>query len=285
MTAIIIDGRRLADAVIAEVGREAAGLAQRPGLALVLVAPDAASRFNADSKVKRALEIGFRPDVTVFPASAVEAEILGMIDTLNRRDDIDGILVQLPLPLGIDTARILAAVDPRKDVDGLNPLNLGLLAAGTAGFAPCTPLCCLKMIRSVCPDLAGRDAVVVGSSDYIAKPMAALLAAERTTVTLIDPAAADAQSICRGGDIVVSAADRPGLVRGSWIKPGAIVIDAGAVRVPKPGGGLRLVGDVVLDEALEVAGAVSPVPGGTGPMTIACILENTLLAARARRPA
>ncbi len=283
MTAEIIDGQKLANAIIAEIAVGSADLRRPPGLAVVLVGADSAGRFNADSKMKRAREINFHPEVLSLAETASEAEIVMAVGSLNRRDDIDAILIQLPLPPHINTPRVLAAVDPRKDIDGLHPLNAGLLFQGGQGFAPCTPLACIKMIKSVVPDLTGAHAVVLGASYFMGKPMAALLLAEQAIVTQVHGQPGDIPCLCRGADILVSAVDQPSLVRSSWVKPGAVVIDAGGSRVPKPGGGLRLVGDVAFDEAIAVAGAINPVPGAVGPMTIACILENTLAASRARQ--
>ena len=283
MTAHVIDGRALARAVVDEVKREVPRLARAPGLAVILVGDDPASHVYVNEKIKRAREVGFAAEVLPFPAGASEAEVLAAVARLNDRDEIDGILVQLPLPPQMNTLRVMAAVDPAKDVDGLHALNAGRLSQGGPSLIPCTPLGCLKIIKSIVPDLTGSHAVVIGSSNIVGKPMAALLLEERATVTQTHIHTRDTQFICRGADILVSAVGKPGLVRGSWIKPRAIVIDVGTTRVARPEGGHRLVGDVDFAAAVEVAGAITPVPGGVGPMTIACLMENGLRAAQARQ--
>ena len=201
---------------------------------------------------------------------------------LNSREDIDGILVQLPLPAQLNTLRVMAAVDPGKDVDGLHALNAGRLTQGSRALIPCTPMGCMKIIKSVIPDLTGCHAVVIGASNIVGKPMAALLLEENATVTQTHIHTRDTQFICRGADILVSAVGKPGLVRGAWIKPRAVVIDVGTSRVEQPDGSVLTKGDVDFDQAVKVAGAITPVPGGVGPMTIACLMENTLIAAKAR---
>jgi len=262
-----------------------AALDRAPGLAVILAGDDPASHVYVNGKVKLAREIGFNAEVVLLPADTTEERVLTEVAALNARDEIDGILVQLPLPDGINTLRVMAAVDPAKDVDGLHALNAGRLSQGSGGLIPCTPLGCMKIIRSLVPDLTGSHAVVIGSSNIVGKPMAALLLDARATVTQTHIHTRDTQFICRGADILVSAVGKPGLVRGDWIKPRAIVIDVGTTRVAKPEGGHRIVGDVVFEEAKHVAGAITPVPGGVGPMTIACLMENTLTAARARAEA
>ncbi len=263
MLAEVIDGRALARAVVDEVRAGMTTLDRAPGLAVILAGDDPASHVYVNGKVK--LE-----------------RVLAEVAALNARNEIDGILVQLPLPAGINTLRVMAAVDPAKDVDGLHALNAGLLSQGSGGLIPCTPLGCMKIIKSIVPDLTGSHAVVIGSSNIVGKPMAALLLEARATVTQTHIHTRDTQFICRGADILVSAVGKPGLVRGDWIKPRAVVIDVGTTRVAKPEGGHRIVGDVAFDEALQVADAITPVPGGVGPMTIACLMENTLTAARNR---
>ncbi|WP_114954710.1 bifunctional 5,10-methylenetetrahydrofolate dehydrogenase/5,10-methenyltetrahydrofolate cyclohydrolase [Sphingosinicella terrae] len=282
MTAEIIDGRALAARVVEDVRREMAGLPRPPGLTVLLVGDDPASHLYVRGKIKLARDLGFAADVTLLPGDATEAQVLAEIARFNQDDTIDGILVQLPLPKQINTLRVMAAVDPAKDVDGLHALNAGLLSQGAEGLIPCTPLGCLKIIRSVVPDLTGMHAVVIGSSNIVGKPMAALLLEARATVTVAHVHTRDTPFICRGADILVSAVGKPGLVRGNWIKPRAIVVDVGTTRIAKPGGGYRVAGDVDFEEAREVAGAITPVPGGVGPMTIACLMENTLRAAKAR---
>ncbi len=278
MTAEIIDGRRIAREVLSGVLRRCEGLDRPPGLAVVLAGDDPASHIYVKAKAKRAEELGFHADVRLLDATVSEAEVLAIVAELNRRDEIDGILVQLPLPLHVNTLRVMAAVDPDKDVDGLHAINAGLLSQGGEGLIPCTPLGCMRLIRSVVPDLVGSHAVVIGNSNIVGKPVAALLLAEHATVTQAHIHTRDTQFICRGADILVSAVGKPGLVRGDWIKPRAVVIDVGTTRVVQLDGKTKVAGDVAFDEALQVAGALTPVPGGVGPMTIACLMENTLTA-------
>ena len=282
MRAEIINGRALAQQVVAKVREELPTLRRAPGLAVILAGDDPASHVYVNGKIKLAREIGFVAEVRFLPADVAEERVLAEVAALNARDEIDGILVQLPLPAQVNTLRVMAAVDPAKDVDGLHALNAGRLSQGDDALIPCTPLGCLKIIRSIVPDLTGSHAVVIGSSNIVGKPMAALLLEARATVTQTHIHTRDTQFICRGADILVSAVGKPGLVRGDWIKPRAVVIDVGTTRVAKPGGGYGIVGDVAFDEAVEIAGAITPVPGGVGPMTIACLMENTLKAARRR---
>ena len=283
MTAEILDGRRLARGVVDGVRAGLPDLPRRPGLAVILAGDDPASHIYVRSKTKLAHELGFLAEVVTLPMDATEDAVLGAVEALNGRDEIDGVLVQLPLPAGVNTLRVMAAIDPGKDVDGLHALNAGRLSQGSDGLIPCTPLGCLRIIKSVVPDLTGSHAVVIGSSNIVGKPMAALLLEERATVTTTHVHTRDTQFICRGADILVSGVGKPGLVRGDWIKPRAIVIDVGTTRIERPGGRQGVVGDVAFDEAVEVAGAITPVPGGVGPMTIACLIENTLKAARLRQ--
>ncbi len=282
MPAQVIDGRALAREVREKVAEEAALLSRKPGLAVLLVGDDPASHIYVNGKIRTAHELGFLGEVVRLPAITSEEQLLTEVASLNSRDDIDGIMVQLPLPEGVNTLRVMAAIDPGKDVDGLHALNAGRLTQGLAGLIPCTPLGCLKIIRSVIPDLTGLNAVIIGSSNIVGKPMAALLLEARATVTVAHVHTRDTRFIARGADILISAVGKPGLVRGDWIKPRAIVVDVGTSRVEKPGGGWRVAGDVAFDEAVDVAGAITPVPGGVGPMTIACLMENTVKAARAR---
>lgn len=284
MTAQIIDGRALARKVLDDVAEGTKRLHRRPGLAVIIAGEDPASHVYVRNKVRRAEELGFLTERIQLPVEVGEAEVLDEVAKLNARDEIDGILVQLPLPPQVNTLRVMAAVDPSKDVDGLHALNAGRLSQGVgSGLIPCTPLGCMKLIQSIIPDLTGFHAVVIGSSNIVGKPMAALLLEAKATVTQTHIHTRDTRFITRGADILVSAVGRPGLVRGDWIKPRAIVIDVGTTRVPKVEGGYRIVGDVAFDEALDVAGAITPVPGGVGPMTIACLMENTLNAALARQ--
>ncbi len=283
MAAEIIEGRRRAQAILDHVEDELRRLPRAPGLAVVLVGDDQASHIYVRSKIRVAKELGLRAEAHVLPATASEAELLAIVDWLNERADIDGILIQVPLPGHVDPRRVMSAIDPGKDVDGLHALNAGRTLHGVGdAFVSCTPLGCLKLIKSLAADLTGAHAVVIGSSNIVGKPMAALLLQERSTVTQTHIHTRDIRSICRNADILVSAVGKPDLVRGDWIKPGAIVIDVGTTRVTKPEGGHRVKGDVMFEEALDVAGAITPVPGGVGPMTIACLMENTLKAARAR---
>ncbi len=244
---------------------------------------DPASHIYVRGKKKRAEGAGFLAEVIELPADTSERRVLEVVESLNQRDDIDGILVQLPLPDHISTLRVMAAVDPAKDVDGLHTINAGRLVQGSDGLIPCTPLGCMTIIRSVMPDLTGAHAVVIGNSNIVGKPMAALLLAEWATVVQTHIHTRDIESICRSADILVTAVGKPGLVRGSWIRPGSIVIDVGTTRVPSEDGKYRVLGDVAFDEAVEIAGAITPVPGGVGPMTIACLLSNTVKAATARQ--
>jgi methylenetetrahydrofolate dehydrogenase (NADP+)/methenyltetrahydrofolate cyclohydrolase len=282
MTAAIIDGHHHAQNLLDHVAVELGHLSRVPGLAVVLVGDNPASHMYVRSKMKMARKLGLRSETTILPDSATEAEVLSAIAALNARDDIDGILIQLPLPAHIETQRVMAAVDPAKDVDGLHALNAGRLAHGTDALVPCTPLGCLKLIKSKVADLTGCHAVVIGSSNIVGKPMAALLLEQRATVTQTHIHTRDTASICRSADILVSAVGKPGLVRGDWIKPRAIVIDVGTTRIARPDGRYDVRGDVAFDEAVQVAGAITPVPRGVGPMTIACLIENTVKAAKAR---
>ncbi len=282
----IIDGKAFAAGLRARVaeGVEAlqASHGVTPGLAVVLVGEDPASQVYVRSKGKATVEAGMRSFDHRLKADVPESELLALIDDLNRNPDVHGILVQLPLPKSIDTARVLAAIDPAKDVDGFHVVNAGRLAAGLPGAViPCTPLGCLMLIRDVLGgDLAGRRAVVIGRSNIVGKPMAQLLLQADCTVTIAHSRTRDLAEECRRADILVAAAGRAEMVRGDWVKPGAAVIDVGMNRVPaaEPGK-TRLVGDVAFDEAKRAAGAITPVPGGVGPMTIAVLMLNALSAA------
>lgn len=283
----IIDGKAAAAALRAEIGSEIAAIkAQRdlvPGLDVVLVGDDPASRVYVASKEKLAAEIGMKSRAHRLPAETSEAELLAKLAELNADDAVDGILVQLPLPKHIDTGVIIDAIDPAKDVDGLHPVNAGRLASGKASAAtllvPCTPLGCMLLLRQTLPTLAGLEAVVIGRSELVGRPVAQLLLQADCTVTIAHSRTRDLASVVRRADIVVAAVGRPHFVEGDWIKPGATVIDVGINRLPDG----KLVGDVDYAEALAVAGAITPVPGGVGPMTIACLLRNTLTAFKARR--
>ena len=279
----IIDGKAAAAALRAEIGREVAAIkAERglaPGLHVVLVGEDPASRVYVASKEKLAAEIGMNSVAHRLPAETSEAELLTKIASLNADDSVDGILVQLPLPKHIDTGTIIDAIDPAKDVDGLHPINAGKLAGGKNGLVPCTPLGCMLLLRQTLPTLSGLEAVVIGRSELVGRPVAQLLLQADCTVTIAHSRTRDLAAVVRRADIVVAAVGRPHFVRGDWIKPGATVIDVGINRTPDG----KLVGDVDFAEAVGVAGAITPVPGGVGPMTIACLLRNTLTAFRARR--
>ncbi|POR51867.1 bifunctional methylenetetrahydrofolate dehydrogenase/methenyltetrahydrofolate cyclohydrolase FolD [Bosea psychrotolerans] len=279
----IIDGKAAAAALRAEIGREVAAIkAERglvPGLHVVLVGEDPASRVYVASKEKLAAEIGMNSVAHRLPAETSEAELLAKIASLNADDTVDGILVQLPLPRHIDTGTIIDAIDPAKDVDGLHPINAGKLAGGKNGLVPCTPLGCMLLLRQALPALSGLEAVVIGRSELVGRPVAQLLLQADCTVTIAHSRTRDLAAVVRRADIVVAAVGRPHFVRGDWIKPGAAVIDVGINRTPDG----KLVGDVDFAEAIHVAGAITPVPGGVGPMTIACLLRNTLTAFRARR--
>jgi methylenetetrahydrofolate dehydrogenase (NADP+)/methenyltetrahydrofolate cyclohydrolase len=290
MSACVIDGKAIAEALRAEVAARVAALEARhkatPGLAVVLVGDDPASRVYVANKARQTVEAGMRSFEHKLPAATSEKELLALVERLNADDEVDGILVQLPLPRQIDATRVIEAIDPRKDVDGLHPMNAGLLLAGAPALAPCTPLGCLELVRSVRPDIAGAEAVVVGRSILVGKPVAQLLLAESATVTIAHSRTRDLPAVCRRADILVAAVGKPEMIRGDWVKPGAIVIDVGINRVPNPSAGkgrTKLVGDVAYAEAAKVAGAITPVPGGVGPMTIACLLSNTLEAAMRRR--
>lgn len=284
----LIDGRAIAAGITARVAAETARLKGEsgvtPGLAVVLVGDDPASRLYVSGKSRKAEEIGFHSVQHNLSAATGEAELLGLVDRLNRDVAIHGILVQLPLPAHIERTRVIEAISPEKDVDGFHPINVGRLSTG-AGFAlvPCTPAGCLVLIRHVLGrDLAGCSAVVIGRSNIVGKPMAQLLVNASCTVTITHSRTRDLAETVRGAEIVVAAVGRASMVRGDWIRPGATVIDVGqnAIAAPEKGEGrTRLVGDVAFEEARRIAGAITPVPGGVGPMTIALLMANTLTAA------
>ena len=282
-----IDGKARADILCAKVAAAAADLKAAsgvvPGLCAVLLGDDPASQIYVRGKGKAALAAGIASYQRNLPASVSEAGLLGLLAELNSDDRIDGILVQLPLPGHIDPRRVIDAIDPKKDVDGFHAQNVGHLWAGGKTLVPCTPYGCLLLLRGALPGLSGAEAVVLGRSNIVGKPMAALLLAENCTVTLVHSKSRDIPAIVRRADIVVAALGRPEFVRGDWLKPGAVVIDVGINRIPIEGEKTRLVGDVAFAEAQGIAGAITPVPGGVGPMTIACLLRNTLLAAYRRR--
>jgi methylenetetrahydrofolate dehydrogenase (NADP+)/methenyltetrahydrofolate cyclohydrolase len=283
MTARIIDGKAAAAELRAEIGREVAALKAAgkpvPGLHVVLVGEDPASKVYVASKEKLAAEIGMNSVAHRLSAETTEAALFAKIAELNADDGVDGILVQLPLPKHIDTGRIIDAIDPAKDVDGLHPINAGLLAGGKNGLVPCTPLGCMLLLKQTLPSLSGLEAVVIGRSELVGRPVAQLLLQADCTVSIAHSRTRDLPAVVKRADIVVAAVGRPRMVKGDWIKPGATVIDVGINRMPDG----KLAGDVDYAEAAEVAGAITPVPGGVGPMTIACLLRNTLTAYRARR--
>ncbi len=283
-TAKIIDGKAIAAQVRAQVAAGVATLKRQrgvvAGLAVVIVGQDPASQVYVRAKGRATTEAGMRSFEHKLPANVTELTLLELVGDLNRADDVHGILVQLPLPKHIDAAKVIEAIDPDKDVDGFHPVNVGRLSIGARALVPCTPSGCLILARSVKVDLEGLDAVVIGRSNIVGKPMAQLLLAAGCTVTVAHSRTRDLAATVRRADLVVAAVGRANFVRGDWIKSGAIVIDVGINRVTAADGTSRLIGDVAFDEALPIASAITPVPGGVGPMTIACLLQNTLEAAR-----
>jgi methylenetetrahydrofolate dehydrogenase (NADP+)/methenyltetrahydrofolate cyclohydrolase len=281
MSAHIIDGKAVAARLRARIATQVtdfvAGAGRAPGLAVVLVGEDPASAVYVRSKGKATREAGMESIEHRLAADVGQAELLALIDTLNADPAVDGILVQLPLPKGIDEQAVITRIDPDKDVDGFHPVNAGRLATGLDGFVPCTPAGCVMLLKETLGDLTGLDAVVIGRSNIVGKPMAALLIAESCTVTVAHSRTRDLAGVVARADIVVAAVGRPEMVRGEWIKPGATVIDVGINRTEA-----GLVGDVDFAGAMSVAAAVTPVPGGVGPMTIACLLRNTLISAHRR---
>jgi methylenetetrahydrofolate dehydrogenase (NADP+) / methenyltetrahydrofolate cyclohydrolase len=289
MTARILDGKALAETVRAEVATGVAAFRSRygrvPGLAVVLVGEDPASASYTRSKEKASNEVGMRGKLHVLAASTGEEELVALVRTLNDDASVDGILVQLPLPGTIDSQRVLDAIHPGKDVDGLHPVNAGLLMLGRPGaLVACTPAGCMRLLALAETKLEGAHAVVVGRSKMVGKPMAQLLLAANATVTMAHSRTRDLPGVCRQADVLVVAVGEREMVRGDWIKPGAVVLDVGTHRVPTVDGKAKLYGDVAFDEAKEVAGAITRVPGGVGPMTIAMLLANTLEAAKRRAP-
>jgi methylenetetrahydrofolate dehydrogenase (NADP+)/methenyltetrahydrofolate cyclohydrolase len=283
----VIDGKARAARLVSEVAAAAAALKAQsgivPALCAVLVGNDPASEIYVRSKGKAAAAAGIASFQQTLPASASEAELLALIAELNTDARIDGILVQLPLPKHINPQHVIETVDPAKDVDGFHARNVGRLWNGGTGLFPCTPYGCLLLLRDTLRSLTGAEAVVLGRSNIVGKPMAALLLRENCTVTVVHSASRDIPALVRRADIVVAAMGRPEFVRGDWLKPGATVIDVGINRIVQPDGKPKLVGDVAYAEAQGIAGAITPVPGGVGPITIACLLRNTLIAACRRR--
>lgn len=286
MTAKLIDGKAFAAGLRERVAARASDFAAQtgiaPGLAVVLVGEHPPSAAYVRSKAKATREAGMESFEHKLPADISQAHLIGLIDQLNSDDRVDGILVQLPLPGAIDEQAVLTSVDPAKDVDGFHPMNAGRLAVGLDALVPCTPLGCLMLLKNELGDLSGLDAIVVGRSNIVGKPMAQLLIQASCTVTVAHSRTRDLPAAVRRSDIVVAAVGRPELIRGDWLKPGATVIDVGQERVDQPDGTRRLLGDVAFDEAVDVAGAITPVPGGVGPMTIACLLRNAVVAAHRR---
>jgi methylenetetrahydrofolate dehydrogenase (NADP+)/methenyltetrahydrofolate cyclohydrolase len=286
MTGRSIDGKAIAANVRASVAEAVKQLPAQPALAVVLVGDDPASHVYVASKGKATIEAGMRSVEIRLPATTTQEELIAKVALLSADADIDGILVQLPLPKHISEPAVLAALDPLKDVDGLTELSAGKLVLGKPGLRPCTPVGCVILAKTERPDLTGANVVVIGRSILVGKPAALLFLEQNASVTIAHSKTRDLKMVCRGADILVAAVGRPEMVRGDWVRPGAIVIDVGTNRVPAPEKGegkTKLVGDVHFAEAIEVAAAVSPSPGGVGPMTIACLLRNTVLAACARR--
>ncbi|MFK8076385.1 MAG: bifunctional methylenetetrahydrofolate dehydrogenase/methenyltetrahydrofolate cyclohydrolase FolD [Granulosicoccus sp.] len=279
----VIDGKAAAAALRADLAVKVADLKRdhglTPGLAVVLVGEDPASQVYVRNKAKQTVEVGMESIEHKLPADTQEADLLALIDTLNADDAVHGILVQLPLPSHINEFKVINAVSHDKDVDGFHLINVGRLNTDGGGVVPCTPLGCLMMLKEHHGDLSGMNAVIVGRSNIVGKPMAALLLQANCTVTIAHSRTKDLESICREADILVAAVGRPRMVPGSWVKPGATVIDVGINRIEEDGKN-RLVGDVDYDSAAAVAGAITPVPGGVGPMTIACLLHNTVQQAK-----
>ncbi|MBB6309514.1 methylenetetrahydrofolate dehydrogenase (NADP+)/methenyltetrahydrofolate cyclohydrolase [Xanthobacter tagetidis] len=281
----LIDGKAFAAGLRARIGAEVAALGAahppfRPGLAVVLVGADPASEVYVRNKAAQTVEAGMASFEHKLPADTREEDLLALVASLNADPAVNGILVQLPLPPQIDAMKVLAAIDPEKDVDGFHVINAGRLAVGLDALVPCTPLGCVMLLKHHLGSLAGMKAVVVGRSNIVGKPVAQLLLKEDCTVTIAHSRTRDLPAECRQADILIAAVGRPEMIRGDWIKPGATVIDVGINRVPKADGKTRLVGDVAFAEAQGIAGLITPVPGGVGPMTIACLLANTLTAAK-----
>jgi methylenetetrahydrofolate dehydrogenase (NADP+)/methenyltetrahydrofolate cyclohydrolase len=283
MTGQLIDGK----AIAAELSQNIADAVKQvtaehgiePGLAVVLVGDNPASEIYVRSKTAKTAATNMRSMLYKLPASASEVELLEVVERLNQDPTVHGILVQLPLPPQIDSRKVIEAISPAKDVDGFHPLTAGLLSTGLPAIVPCTPLACIMLAKKVHGSLAGLEAVVIGRSNIVGKPLAQLLLIENATVTIAHSKTRDLPAVSRRGDLLFAAVGQPEMVRGDWVKPGATVIDVGINRVPDRDGKSKLVGDVAFDEAAQVAGAITPVPGGVGPMTIACLMLNTLTAA------
>jgi methylenetetrahydrofolate dehydrogenase (NADP+)/methenyltetrahydrofolate cyclohydrolase len=286
MTGRSIDGKAIAAGIRADVAAAVKTLPGQPALAVVLVGDDPASQVYVGSKGKATIEAGMRSIEIRLPADTSEIDLIAKVEALSADPDVDGILVQLPLPKHISEANVLSSLDPLKDVDGLTERSAGKLVLAKPGLRPCTPVGCVILAKTQRPDLAGANVVVIGRSILVGKPAALLFLEQNATVTIAHSRTRDLKMVCRGADILVAAVGRPEMVKGDWVRPGAIVIDVGTNRVPAPEKGegkTRLVGDVAFKEVIDVAAAVTPSPGGVGPMTIACLLRNTVLAACARR--
>ena len=287
MTAQIIDGAAVAARLRQTIGLRVAALTTQygraPGLAVVLVGEDPASQVYVRNKGKATVEVGMLSFEHKLDATTSESDLLDLVARLNADTRVDGILVQLPLPKHINADRVLLAIDPDKDVDGFHPINAGRLMTGQNGLVPCTPSGCMLLLKEVLPALSGLHAVVVGRSNIVGKPIAQVLLQADCTVTIAHSRSRDLPAMCRSADILVAAVGKPEMIRGDWIKPGAVVIDVGINRIPAAEGKTRLVGDVATQEALSHAAAITPVPGGVGPMTIACLLNNTLIAFERRQ--
>lgn len=283
MSAQVIDGKEIAAKVRAEVAAEVARLQKehglKPGLAVVLVGEDPASKVYVANKAKQTVEVGMNSWEHRLPAETSEADVLALVEKLNNDPACHGILVQLPLPKHINAEKVLNLIDPDKDVDGFHPVNVGRLWVGERALVPCTPTGSVILAKTVHQSLSGMNAVVIGRSNIVGKPVAALLLRENCTVTIAHSRTKDIESVVKGADLVIAAVGIPEMVKGSWIKPGATIIDVGINRVPSEGGKSKIVGDVAYEECAKVAGAITPVPGGVGPMTIACLLRNAAQAA------
>jgi methylenetetrahydrofolate dehydrogenase (NADP+)/methenyltetrahydrofolate cyclohydrolase len=283
MTARIIDGKTIAAELRAQVASEVARVKRdhglTPGLAVVLVGNDPASEVYVRSKRTQTEAAGMASFEHKLPADVSQGDLVALVGELNRDPSVHGILVQLPLPKGLNTEAVVNAIDPAKDVDGLHPHNAGRLAGGFAALSPCTPLGCIILSKSVHGSLEGMNAIVIGRSNLVGRPLLQLLLNENATVTIAHSRSRDLPKLCAQADLVYAAVGRPEMVRADWIKPGATVIDVGISRLPRPDGKTKLVGDVAFAEVSQVAGAITPVPGGVGQMTVACLLVNTLRAA------
>ncbi|WP_297367179.1 bifunctional methylenetetrahydrofolate dehydrogenase/methenyltetrahydrofolate cyclohydrolase FolD [Acidocella sp.] len=275
----IIDGKAFAAQLRETIAAEVAGLAKKPGLAVVLVGEDPASKVYVANKARQTVEVGMVSFEHRLPAQTTQSELEALVARLNADPEVHGILVQLPLPKHLNAEQVIAAISPEKDVDGLTVVNAGRLVAGLEGLVPCTPLGCILLLESLIPDMTGLNAVVIGRSHLVGKPVAQMLLQKNCTVTVAHSKTRDLPGLCRTADILVAAVGRPEMVKGDWVKPGAVVIDVGINRVAgREPGKTKLVGDVDFAAAAPVAGAITPVPGGVGPMTIACLLRNTLTA-------